>query len=313
MNDQITMPKVAQEGEACPNCAAPMAADQRYCLNCGARRGEPRVPFDRYLGSSDGDAALAEALTRASERSNEVSPLGVDPRDRAARRDAPARGPARPRQQRRPGDDDRPSPRRRPAPAPPTRRRDDARRPAETWSASGRPARTASRSSSGRCRRTGRRPPTSSRRRPISSRRASARGRRPRLRSLSDAPALELRPLQRHLHEGSEAEAALDAVIAQRPRGRRRRGLRLGPAARAATRPSRAAPRRRIWREIPPVTEAEPSHRRSHRRRRRRASPAGDRRHDAGGRGDAPSSEALEERAAEDGRRRRRRRSKVSR
>jgi hypothetical protein len=31
--------------ESCPNCGAQMAADQRYCLNCGHRRGEPRLPF----------------------------------------------------------------------------------------------------------------------------------------------------------------------------------------------------------------------------------------------------------------------------
>ncbi len=31
--------------ESCPNCHAQMAADQRYCLNCGLRRGEPRLPF----------------------------------------------------------------------------------------------------------------------------------------------------------------------------------------------------------------------------------------------------------------------------
>jgi hypothetical protein len=31
--------------ESCPNCNARMAADQRYCLNCGHRRGEPRLPF----------------------------------------------------------------------------------------------------------------------------------------------------------------------------------------------------------------------------------------------------------------------------
>jgi zinc ribbon protein len=31
--------------DACPNCGARMAADQRYCLNCGHRRGEPRLPF----------------------------------------------------------------------------------------------------------------------------------------------------------------------------------------------------------------------------------------------------------------------------
>src|ERR1700712_4105219 len=30
---------------SCPNCRARMAADQRYCLNCGHRRGEPRLPF----------------------------------------------------------------------------------------------------------------------------------------------------------------------------------------------------------------------------------------------------------------------------
>jgi hypothetical protein len=32
-------------GDSCPNCSARMAADQRYCLNCGHRRGEPRLPF----------------------------------------------------------------------------------------------------------------------------------------------------------------------------------------------------------------------------------------------------------------------------
>jgi hypothetical protein len=31
--------------ESCPNCNARMAADQRYCLNCGHRRGAPRLPF----------------------------------------------------------------------------------------------------------------------------------------------------------------------------------------------------------------------------------------------------------------------------
>jgi hypothetical protein len=31
--------------ESCPNCGAQMAADQRYCLNCGHRRGDPRLPF----------------------------------------------------------------------------------------------------------------------------------------------------------------------------------------------------------------------------------------------------------------------------
>jgi hypothetical protein len=31
--------------DSCPNCGARMATDQHYCLNCGQRRGEPRLPF----------------------------------------------------------------------------------------------------------------------------------------------------------------------------------------------------------------------------------------------------------------------------
>lgn len=41
------MPSMAAFGsnETCPTCNARMAADQRYCLNCGHRRGDPRLPF----------------------------------------------------------------------------------------------------------------------------------------------------------------------------------------------------------------------------------------------------------------------------
>lgn len=31
--------------ENCPSCGAPLAVDQRYCLECGRRRGDPRLPF----------------------------------------------------------------------------------------------------------------------------------------------------------------------------------------------------------------------------------------------------------------------------
>lgn len=34
-----------QSGDACPKCSAPMAGDQRYCTECGERRGEPRFSF----------------------------------------------------------------------------------------------------------------------------------------------------------------------------------------------------------------------------------------------------------------------------
>ena len=35
----------------CPSCGAALAEDQRYCLNCGRRRGDPRVDFRRHLDS----------------------------------------------------------------------------------------------------------------------------------------------------------------------------------------------------------------------------------------------------------------------
>jgi hypothetical protein len=36
---------VANSGEQCPSCGTHVAPDQRYCLACGARCGEPRLPF----------------------------------------------------------------------------------------------------------------------------------------------------------------------------------------------------------------------------------------------------------------------------
>jgi hypothetical protein len=36
---------VATSGDQCPKCGANMAADQHYCLECGQRRGDPRLPF----------------------------------------------------------------------------------------------------------------------------------------------------------------------------------------------------------------------------------------------------------------------------
>jgi hypothetical protein len=34
-----------QSGDHCASCGAIMAVDQRYCLECGQRRGDPRLPF----------------------------------------------------------------------------------------------------------------------------------------------------------------------------------------------------------------------------------------------------------------------------
>lgn len=42
-------PALGEPGEPCTRCGAALAPDQRYCLNCGKRRGEARVDFRRHL------------------------------------------------------------------------------------------------------------------------------------------------------------------------------------------------------------------------------------------------------------------------
>jgi hypothetical protein len=39
--------------ENCLSCGAQMAEDQRYCLNCGVRRGETRLPFAQVMAASE--------------------------------------------------------------------------------------------------------------------------------------------------------------------------------------------------------------------------------------------------------------------
>jgi hypothetical protein len=36
---------ISAQGDACPSCGALVAPDQRYCIECGERRGQPRLPF----------------------------------------------------------------------------------------------------------------------------------------------------------------------------------------------------------------------------------------------------------------------------
>lgn len=38
-------PSRVQSGDACGSCGAGLATDQRYCLECGQRHGDPRLPF----------------------------------------------------------------------------------------------------------------------------------------------------------------------------------------------------------------------------------------------------------------------------
>ena len=52
----IHAPTLGAEGEPCATCGAPLAGDQRYCLDCGARRTEARVAFRDILAAGAGRA-----------------------------------------------------------------------------------------------------------------------------------------------------------------------------------------------------------------------------------------------------------------
>lgn len=65
--DTITTQTPAVAAEPCASCGAQVAGDQRYCLNCGARRGDARVPFMEILGGK-APAPVPVAAAGAVER-----------------------------------------------------------------------------------------------------------------------------------------------------------------------------------------------------------------------------------------------------
>ena len=58
MDEQTAvLPATQSVLERCTGCGKPMAEDQRYCLNCGKRRGKARVEFEEYLPDANGSGA----------------------------------------------------------------------------------------------------------------------------------------------------------------------------------------------------------------------------------------------------------------
>jgi hypothetical protein len=45
ITEHAPVPVFGRDGDPCPDCGAPLAGDQRYCLHCGARRPEARLEF----------------------------------------------------------------------------------------------------------------------------------------------------------------------------------------------------------------------------------------------------------------------------
>jgi hypothetical protein len=59
---------VATTGEQCPSCGVNVAPDQRYCLACGARCGEPRLPIMDAVTFMDSMKQPREASTPPPQR-----------------------------------------------------------------------------------------------------------------------------------------------------------------------------------------------------------------------------------------------------
>src|ERR1700746_3812420 len=68
---------VAGTSDHCANCGAPLASDQRYCVNCGERRGKPRFslagPQQETVQETSVHAAKAPRRPRTSSTFNLIA------------------------------------------------------------------------------------------------------------------------------------------------------------------------------------------------------------------------------------------------
>lgn len=73
----------------CPSCGAALAEDQRYCLNCGQRRGEPRVDFRQHLDQEATATKEPEAPADGVGATTAVGPVASPLPERPQRDYAP--------------------------------------------------------------------------------------------------------------------------------------------------------------------------------------------------------------------------------
>ena len=76
--DPLNRPLLGADGDACPHCAEPLAADQRYCLRCGGRRGPPRldpVAYARAGGAARHGVARGAVVGPVAARRPAAWPL----------------------------------------------------------------------------------------------------------------------------------------------------------------------------------------------------------------------------------------------
>jgi hypothetical protein len=61
----------------CRSCGAALAEDQRYCLNCGGRQGDPRIDFRRYERPPAGEDPAPAPPAAEQKPQRDYTPLAA--------------------------------------------------------------------------------------------------------------------------------------------------------------------------------------------------------------------------------------------
>jgi hypothetical protein len=77
--------------KTCGECGAALAADQRYCLNCGRRRGEPRIDFRSHPPAAPGTPRNGDVSGAVPEQPSAEAPEPPPGTAQAAGPSEPAR------------------------------------------------------------------------------------------------------------------------------------------------------------------------------------------------------------------------------
>jgi hypothetical protein len=72
----IHAPTLGAQGEPCASCGAPLAGDQRYCLECGVRRADARIALRDILARQGGAGPPRAPVVRAYPEQH-GTPTGV--------------------------------------------------------------------------------------------------------------------------------------------------------------------------------------------------------------------------------------------
>lgn len=65
---ELSRPTVSSAGAHCAACGAPLAPDQRYCVECGQRRGPTRPPFLERVGQPQQESSSSSPPPRRKPR-----------------------------------------------------------------------------------------------------------------------------------------------------------------------------------------------------------------------------------------------------